>query len=146
MFPLIDINEIRCAFEVKKKLEALAGAVAANRITNDRLEELRVLVEKADVLLSEGGHRNLIEIDNSFHEIICQATQNPILQDLHENPQSRCARLWNSALSDITSVQEIVGQLREVYLSLKKRDSEKAAYLLESHVKYFVNLIKNQLL
>ena len=39
----IDINEIRCAFEVKIKLEGLAGAVAAKRITADKLEELQTL-------------------------------------------------------------------------------------------------------
>jgi len=53
----IDINEIRCAFEVKIKLEGLAGELAARRITSDKLEEMRRLIGDADRILQEGGHR-----------------------------------------------------------------------------------------
>ena len=51
----IDINEIRCAFEVKIKLEGLAGQVAAKRITADKLEELQNLMKSAEVMLKENG-------------------------------------------------------------------------------------------
>ena len=59
------------------------------------------------------GHRKLIEIDTNFHEIIYQSTQNPILQEILENIQSRCARLWNSALSERVPIPEIISQLRK---------------------------------
>jgi len=142
----IDINEIRCAFEVKIELEGLAGEVAAKRITADKLAELQALIEKADTLLKEGGHRNLIEVDSNFHETIYQSTQNPILQEMLENIHCRCARLWNSALSESIPTPEIIRQLKEIYLSLKNRDCEKTKQLLEDHVRYFIDLIKNRLL
>ncbi len=142
----IEINEARCAFEVKIKLEGLAGEVAAKRITPDKLRELGALVEKADVVLKESRHRDLIEIDTAFHEIIYQSTQNPILQDTLENLQSRCARLWNSALTESISTPEVIDQLREIYLALDQRDSDKARSLLEEHVRYFIDQIKMQLL
>ena len=142
----IDINEIRCAFEVKIKLEGLAGAVAAKRITADKLEELQTLIKNAEALLKENGHRKLIEIDNAFHEIIYQSTQNPILQEMLENIHCRCERLWTSALSESIPFPEIIGQLKEIYLAIKKRDAEKASQLLENHVRHFIDMIKNQLL
>ena len=142
----VDINEIRCAFEVKIKLERLAGEVAAKRITADKLEELNAIISKAHNLLNKGVHHNLIETDARFHEIIWQATQNPILQEFLQNLHSRCARLWGSSLSEIIPISEIVGQLREVYGALKKRDAEKAAQLMENHVQYFIDKIKTQLL
>ncbi len=86
----VDINEIRCAFEVKIKLEGLAGQLAAKRITVNRLEDLKGLIEKANNLLKDGGHRALIEIDSSFHEIIREAAKNEILQDFLENLHSLC--------------------------------------------------------
>jgi DNA-binding GntR family transcriptional regulator len=142
----IDINEIRCAFEVKIKLEGLAGWVAAKRITADKLEALDRLIEKANIVLKESEHRHLVEIDNRFHEIIYQATQNPILQEILENIHCRCARLWNSTLSENVLLQDIIDQLREISIALRMRDSEKAARLLEEHVRYFIDLIKIQLL
>jgi DNA-binding GntR family transcriptional regulator len=142
----IDINEIRCAFEVKIKLEGLAGGVAAKRITADKLEELQILIKSAEGLLKENGHRRLIEIDNNFHEIIYQSTQNPILQEILQNIHCRCERLWTSALSESIQIPEIISQLKEIYLALKRRDAEKASLLSENHVRHFIDLIKNQLL
>jgi len=142
----VDINEIRSAFEVKIKLEGLAGETAARRITADKLAEMKALIEKADALLKVDGHRYLIEIDAQFHEIIYQATQNPILQEMLENLHSRCARLWNSALSEVIPIATILTQLKEIYSSLEKRDSHKARQLMEEHVRYFIDQIKSQLL
>lgn len=142
----IDINEIRCAFEVKIELEGLAGALAARRITGDKLEELRGLIEKADRLLNEESHRNFIEVDGCFHEIIREAAQNPILHEILGNLHSRCARLWNSTLNEIIPIAEVIDQLREICIALEKREAEKACHLLENHVRYFIDKIKSQLL
>lgn len=143
----VDINEIRSAFEVKIELEGLAGEAAARRITADKLAEMKALIEKADTLLNKGdGHRHLIEIDAQFHEIIYQATQNPILLEMLENLHSRCARLWNSALSEVIPIATIITQLKEICSCLERRDSQKARQLMEDHVRYFIDQIKNQLL
>lgn len=142
----VDINEIRSAFEVKIKLEGLAGEVAAKRITADKLAEMKALIEKADALLKEDGQRRLIEIDTQFHEIIYQATQNQILQEMLQNLHGRCARLWNSALGEIIPLPTIISQLKEIHSSLEKRDSARTCRLMEDHVRYFIDRIKNQLL
>jgi DNA-binding GntR family transcriptional regulator len=142
----VDINEIRCAFEVKIKLEGLAGEVAAKRITQHELAALKSLIEKADGSLKESCQRHLIESDFQFHEIMYRATQNPILQDMLENLHGRCARLWNSALGKIIPLATIIDQLKEIYSSLEKNDSDKARQLMENHVRYFIERIKNQLL
>jgi DNA-binding GntR family transcriptional regulator len=142
----IDINEIRCAFEVKIKLEALAGALAARRITADKLDELKAIIGEADGLLQGGGHRALIEIDARFHQIIHRAAQNRILQEFLENLHSRCARLWGSSLSEMIPVGDIVGQLQAIHDALRRRDGERAARLVEAHVQYFIDRIKMQLL
>jgi GntR family transcriptional regulator, rspAB operon transcriptional repressor len=142
----VDINEIRSAFEVKIKLEGLAGEVAAKRITHDKLAEMKSLIEDADVLLKEGGHRHLIEIDTRFHEIIYQAAQNPILQEILENLHSRCARLWGSSLSGVIPIPEIIHQLKEIYAALEERNPPRAGQLMEGHVRYFIDHIKSQLL
>ena len=142
----IDINEIRCAFEVKIKLEGRAGELAARRITADKLEELKGLIREADGSFPDGGHRSFIELDARFHEIIYSAAQNPILQEFLENLHSRCARLWGSSLSEIVPNQEVIGQLREVHQALQTRDAKRAGQLMEAHVQYFIDRIKMQLL
>jgi DNA-binding GntR family transcriptional regulator len=142
----IDIEEVRCAFEVKIKLEGLAGELAARRITSDKLMAMSKLIEDADQLLQEGGHRGLISLDAHFHEIVYLATQNPILQEFLENLHSRCARLWGSSLSEIIPNREVIDQLRGIHSALQERDAGRARQLQEAHVQYFIDRIKMQLL
>jgi DNA-binding GntR family transcriptional regulator len=145
----IDIHEIRSAFEVKIKLEGLAGELAAMRIEPDNLAELDELIKEASQgdLNSENFQPNrLIEIDGRFHTIIHQAAQNPILQEFLNNLHYRCARLWNSSLSDVVPNDEIIDQLRSVYRALKRRDAENTRKHMERHVQYFIDEIKKRLL
>lgn len=145
----IDIHEIRSAFEVKIRLEGLAGELAAMRVESDQLEELDRLIKEAvrgDQKDENRRHNRLIEIDSHFHTIIHQAAQNPILQEFLDNLHYRCARLWNSSLNDVVPNEEIIDQLRSVYNALERKDPESARKHMERHVQYFIDEIKQRLL
>lgn len=145
----IDIHEIRSAFEVKIKLEGLAGELAAGRIETDQLAELAELIKKATLQDQKDdnlGHNRLIAIDGRFHAIIHQAAQNPILQEFLDNLHYRCARLWNSSLDDVVPNEEIIDQLQSVYNALKRKDPESTRKHMERHVQYFITEIKKRLL
>ena len=142
----LDIHEIRCAFEVKIKLEGLSGALAAKRITPDKLDAIQKLIESAEAIPEEDGSRKIIPVDAGFHDIVREAADNDILKDFLENLHSRCARLWGSTLNETISKTEVLDQLKEIYRALKNGEAEKAAGLLEDHVQYFIDKIKMQLL
>ncbi len=145
----IDIHEIRCAFEVKTRLEGLAGELAAERIRAEKLEELKTVITEAGRLLREGGgerHNRLIEIEARFHRIVLDAAENPVLEEFLDNLHYRCARLWSSALSDVVPNKDILDQLNGVYQALRRRDPVEARHQMENHVQYFVEKIKNLLL
>ena len=142
----IDINEVRAAFEVKKKLEALAGSLAAKRITEVQLAELKARVKDAGRLLESDGNKGMIDADARFHEIIYEAAQNPILMEFLGNLHSRCARLWGSTLTFVISKAEIVEQLTTVYKAIAARDETRAAAVMEAHVQYFIDKLKDRLL
>jgi DNA-binding GntR family transcriptional regulator len=145
----IDIQEIRSAFEVKIKLEGLAGELAAVRIGSDQLGKLDGLIKKAargDQKDENRRHNRLIEIDGRFHATIHQAARNPILQEFLDNLHYRCARLWNSSLKDVVPNEEIIDQLQSVYNALRRKDPESARRHMERHVQYFIDEIKMRLL
>lgn len=145
----VDIHEIRCAFEVKTRLEGLAGELAAERIRPETLEALKAAIAEAGKILRENGpdrHNRLIAIEARFHRIVLNATQNPVLEEFQENLHYRCARLWSSALSEVVPNKDILEQLNGVYQALKRRDGPEARRQMESHVQYFIEKLKNLLL
>jgi DNA-binding GntR family transcriptional regulator len=145
----VDIHEIRCAFEVKTRLEGLAGELAAERIRPEALDELKAIITEAGRALREHGpgrHNRLIEIEARFHRLVLDAAQNPVLEEFLSNLHSRCARLWSTALSEVVPNKDILDQLNGVFQALKNRDPAEARRQMERHVQYFIDKIKNLLL
>jgi DNA-binding GntR family transcriptional regulator len=142
----VNIDEIRHAYEIKVDLEGLAGMLAAERITPSQLELLNTIIEERENLLKNKKSMNILEVDAQFHNIIYEATNNPLLQEILENLRSRVARLWNSTLDESISKAEVIRQMRQIYQSLKSRNPERASDLLKNHVKYFVDKTRMQIL
>ena len=143
----VDIEEVRHAFEIKISLEGLSGALAAKRIISSDLKELETLIRQASSdSCGENRLQTLISIDRRFHRIIHRSAQNPILTEVLENLHSRCARLWNSALSERIPMPDVIGQLQAIHQALGGRDEARTETLLKEHVQYFIEKIKVNLL
>ncbi len=140
----IDLDAIRSGFEIKIKLDGLAGYMAAARITSARLDDLSKVLEETRLLSEKKNpeHSSIVSIDARFHQIIYDATQNQILSDFLENLRCRCARLWDSSLQEVISFEDTLKQKESIFQALQNRDAEKAARLCEDHVQYFIDKIK----
>ncbi len=145
----VDLNEIRCAFELKIELEGLASELAAQHIQADTLGELKTVISEAERTLKGRGkkkHLRLLEIEARFHDIVREASENPILVEFLENLHFRCARLWSLSVSKAIPGEDMISQMKGVYQALEKGDSRAARRCMEDHVRYFVDKIKMQLL
>jgi DNA-binding GntR family transcriptional regulator len=145
----IDINEIRCAFEVKIKLESLAVELAVERIDSEQLKALDDVIRQVVQLKEEDDqqrHHRLIELEKRFHRIILQAAQNPILEEFLDNLHYRCARLWSSSLSQVVPNEDILNQMKSIYQALVEGDAKSAGRHMEQHIHYFIEKIKMRLL
>jgi DNA-binding GntR family transcriptional regulator len=145
----IDINEIRCAFEIKIKLESLAVELAVEHIDSDKLKALDDVIQEVVQLNEEDQqqrHHRLIELEKRFHRIILQAAQNPILEEFLDNLHYRCARLWSSSLSQIVPTEDILNQMKNIYQALAAGDAISAGRHMEQHIHYFIEKIKMRLL
>jgi len=145
----IDIDEIRCAFEVKIKLESLAVGLAVERIDSEKLGALEDVIRQViqlDDHDEQHRHQRMIKLEKRFHRIILQAAQNPILEEFLDNLHYRCARLWSSSLSQVVPSEEILDQMKNIYRAIADRDAKRAGRYMEQHIHYFIEKIKMRLL
>ena len=146
----IDIDEIRCAFEVKIKLESLAVGLAVERIDSEQLTALDDVIRQVVQLKEDDDEQNrhprLIELEKRFHRIILQAAGNPILTEFLDNLHYRCARLWSSSLSQVVPNEEILKQMQNIYRAIAEKDAESAGRHMAQHIHYFIDKIKMRLL
>jgi GntR family transcriptional regulator, transcriptional repressor for pyruvate dehydrogenase complex len=75
----LDPKTISQLYEARKALELATVALAAERITDDELEELENSVAHMKIADSEGRMDDAYELDRAFHRLITIASQNPLL-------------------------------------------------------------------
>ena len=144
----LDLNELRCAMEIKVKLEGLASEAAARRATPEALDLMESILEQLEAHQAEEPYDQfkLIAAEGRLHEAIWQTADNPLLETFLDNLQYRCARVWNSVLVETIIPEEVVQQLTDIVAAIRERDPRKAAALTEAHVRYFVDHLKDKLL
>ena len=125
---LIDIYRIRM------RLEGLASALAAERISPEELATLRESVELAEFYISKNDAEHLKELDTQFHAIIYRASGNRMLNktlsELHRNITS----YRKMSLAVPGRLERSVGEHREILKAIEAGDAERADRLTSAHV------------
>ena len=128
---LIDIYKIRV------RLEGLASAVAAEKISEEGLQTLRESVQLSEFYLSctgKGSADRLKELDSEFHETIYKATGNRLLcktlSELH-----RKIKLYRKlSLSVPGRLERSILEHREILEAIEARNSAEADRLTSLHI------------
>lgn len=125
---LIDIYNIRM------RLEGLASATAAKRISPEDIGRLRESVELAEFYIQKNDTEHLKELDTAFHSVIYRASGNRMLcktlSELHRNITS----YRKLSLSVPGRLERSVGEHREILEAIESGDSERADRLTSAHI------------
>lgn len=130
----ISLKDIADVFEVRAALEALATALAAERITEEELEELeRILVRKAE-MIEQQEIELFIASDKKFHDILYQASRNQRLIQILTNLQDEVHRFRSVSLACPGRMRVALDEHRKVVEALADRDVARAEALAWEHI------------
>jgi DNA-binding GntR family transcriptional regulator len=138
----ISFQKLRDVFEVRAHLVRLAGKLAAARISNEEIVEVRRLIED---MKSTKNTRTLMNLDNEIHDIIRKATRNELLVKTLSGLHDQAVRIWNSVGTESVYWEKLYLEFEDIATALEQHDEETAARLLEEHANIFSEQLKNQL-
>ena len=125
---LVDIYKIRI------RLEGLASAEAAKRISDEDLKKLRETVELAEFYIARQNAERLKELDTEFHDIIYRASGNRALcrtlSELH-----RSIKFYRKRSFAVPNrLEKSVAEHVEILRAIECGDSEAADRLTREHI------------
>jgi len=130
----ISFKDIADVFEIRTALEGLAAGLAAERITDEELEDMeRHLVEKADAIARQDMDR-LIEVDTNFHEGIYKASRNQRLWVIINNLREQIQRFRTTSLAYPGRMQQSLNEHRHLVEAIQARDPQLARQLAQEHI------------
>lgn len=130
----ISLKDIADVFEVRAALEALATVLAAERITEEELEELeRILVRKAEII-EQQEIALFIELDKKFHDTLYRSSRNQRLIQILTNLQDEVHRFRSVSLAYPGRMPVALDEHRKVVEALAERDIALAEALAWEHI------------
>ncbi|MGQ9558623.1 MAG: GntR family transcriptional regulator [Desulfurispora sp.] len=130
----ISVKDIVDVFEVRAALEALAAGLAAERATEEELEELeRSLVQISEVTGREDIDA-LVETDINFHELIYRACRNERLVQILTHLKEQITRFRTTSLSQPGRSKHAVEEHRKIVEAISDRNVELASTLAREHI------------
>lgn len=130
----ITVKDIVDVFEVRAALEALAAGLAAERITEEELEEL----ERSVLMIAEATQTKnidtIVERDTSFHELIYRASRNQRLIQIVTHLQEQIQRFRTVSLSQPGRTKVAVEEHKKIVEAISARNVELAQQLAREHI------------
>lgn len=139
----IGIDDLQKIYEIRVVLEGYCARLAALRITEERLQDLKLLLESAESFLED--LRVLIEIDRDFHRSIAKAAQNEYLEGILSNLYDHSLRLWFVSFARAGKVRETLFEHQDILKALRARDPEAAERAARYHVTQFREKVRSVL-
>lgn len=141
----LSMKDIADVFEIRAALEGLAGALAAERITEEELETMeRLLVEKGEAI-NLNNIDKLVEVDTKFHEAMYQASRNDRLTAIISNLREQIQRFRLTSLSVPGRKQDSLIEHRGLLEAIQARDIQLARQLAQEHIENAENVLIDSL-
>jgi DNA-binding GntR family transcriptional regulator len=120
--------------EVRASLDGLATALAAERITDDELKELKFINGQFCSYIEKENLNGSIKKDAEFHDIIYKASRNDKLITILNNLREQVQRFRVIYLKDYSSPKNLIREHNDIFDAVSTRTIESARSFAKMHI------------
>ena len=137
----VSFQQLRDVFEIRSFLVRLTGQLAAARITEEELRQVKGLVGR---MKKEKNAKAIMRLDSQIHDLINRATRNEVLVRMLGMLRDQMVRIWKFSPSEDAYWGGLHEEFEALVDALQRRDEEACGRLLENHIKRFIEYIRSQ--
>jgi DNA-binding GntR family transcriptional regulator len=126
-----DINEV---YEIRTVLDVLAAGLAAERITEEELEELERLLVQIGEFVDQNDVEKLIEFDSQFHDVLYRATRNDRLVGIINNLREQFTRFRSISMKYPGRMKNTVEEHTRLVEAIAQRNPDLAQQVAREHM------------
>ena len=141
----ITAKDVKDIYMIRSHLEGLCARLACDYISDAQLEEMEENIYLASFHASKGHMDQLAELDNRFHEIMYDACNSKMLENLLRDYHQYVMRIRRKTLSSSRGTVSNE-EHRSIMQAIKDRDKVEAERLANLHItNAYENMVKNGL-
>jgi DNA-binding GntR family transcriptional regulator len=138
----VHISDLAHISEVRRTLEPMATAAAAERATEADRATLTELRARLDAGVPAGDNAELLRTDLALHRAIYRCVHNPFLEDTLIRYDNLATRIWCVFVPRLSGMAGHVDEHVPLLTAIIEGDAEKAAALTLEHVAGFEAAIR----
>ena len=139
---LIDADEVREIYQVRRVLETLAVREFTRRASAQQLRDLRAQLSALKRPEVKGNLRDLLLAKAGFYDVLLDGCGNRVVKQTLKQLNNRMVLYKRLSLSVAGRLRDAIAELEAVVAAIEARDIDKAGELAEVHI---VNSEKNVL-
>ena len=126
-----DINEV---YEIRASIDALAAGLAAERITDDELEQMERMLVATVEAFEKGNMDRVVEYDTKFHDVPYCASRNDRLVGIINNLREQLTRFRSISMAYPGRMKKTMEEHGRMVEAIAQRDVELAQQLARQHM------------
>lgn len=130
----LSVKDIMDVLEVRASLDGLATALAAERITDDELKELKHINTQFASYIEKENLNGSVKKDVEFHDIIYKASRNEKLIAILSNLREQVQRFRVIYLKDYSNTKNLIKEHNDIYEAVYSRVTERARNTAKTHI------------
>ncbi|EPR14421.1 GntR family transcriptional regulator [Ruminiclostridium papyrosolvens] len=130
----LSIKDIMDVLEVRASLDGLATSLAAERITDDELKELKHINGQFASYIEKENLNGSIKKDVEFHDIIYKASRNDKLISILNNLREQVQRFRVIYLKEYNNSKNLIKEHNDIYEAVSSRSMENARNIAKTHI------------
>ncbi len=130
----VSLKDVIDVLEIRASLEGLAAYLAADRISDEDIKKLEIIMQDFNQGKDEFDVDTLLKKDVEFHECIFKATNNSRLHQLINSLWEQVYRFRVTYISDYDSTKNIINEHQLILDAIKERDSKLAKKYAQEHI------------
>jgi DNA-binding GntR family transcriptional regulator len=137
----LDEQAVRDTFEVMGGLEALSGELAAQRITDEELAEIRATHYEMLAAYTRRDLSNYYRLNAQIHRAINAAAKNPVLSATYDRINARLQALRFRSNQDGAKWKNAMGEHEQMMEALAAHDGAAMRKVLASHLQNKLDVV-----
>lgn len=130
----LTVKNIMDVLEVRASLDALAAALAAERMSSHETTRLKDVYEQFVIFAERENLQGLVKKDVEFHEIIYKSSRNEKLIQIASNLREQIQRFRIIYLKDYSNPRELIKEHAQILEAILAKNPQQAKIASDTHI------------
>ena len=130
----LTVEDARQIYEVRSALEALAGALFAERASEAQRQALVAATRKLEDAFASGDRRRIRQQTSRYYDVLLEGSGNKFVGDMIRGLQARVMFLRSTSMSHPGRAPASLAEMQRITKAIQKRDPKAAHEACRAHI------------